>query len=95
MVEKGDEIAVQYNGYIWRTGTSFQSSWQDGAPFSTVIGEGDVISGWDTGLVGQTAGSRVLLVIPPADGYGSAGNSKVGINSTDTLVFVVDILAAT
>jgi FKBP-type peptidyl-prolyl cis-trans isomerase len=95
VVEKGDEIAVQYNGYIWRTGTSFQDSWQDGAPLTTAIGEGDVIEGWDTGLVGQTVGSRVLLVIPPADGYGSAGNSKVGITGTDTLVFVVDILAAT
>jgi peptidylprolyl isomerase len=44
--------------------------------------------------VGQTVGSRVLLVVPPADGYGSAGQSQVGINGTDTLVFVVDILAA-
>jgi FKBP-type peptidyl-prolyl cis-trans isomerase len=95
VVEKGDEIAVQYNGYIWRTGTSFQSSWQEGTPLTTPIGEGDVISGWDTGLVGQTAGSRVLLVIPPADGYGSAGNSQIGVTGTDTLVFVVDILAAT
>jgi len=46
------------------------------------------------GLVGQTVGSRVLLVIPPAGGYGSAGASKARISGTDTLVFVVDILAA-
>lgn len=59
-----------------------------------MIGEGQVIKGWDTGLVGQTVGSRVLLVIPPAGGYGSAGASKAGVNGTDTLVFVVDILAA-
>jgi FKBP-type peptidyl-prolyl cis-trans isomerase len=95
VVQKGDEIAVQYNGYIWRTGTSFQSSWQDAEPLTTPIGEGQVIPGWDTGLVGQTVGSQVLLVIPPADGYGSAGNSQAGIKGTDTLVFVVDILAAT
>ncbi|HEY6493409.1 MAG TPA: FKBP-type peptidyl-prolyl cis-trans isomerase [Trebonia sp.] len=93
VVKKGDEIAVQYNGYIWRTGKSFQSSWSEDQPFTTVIGEGQVIPGWDTGLVGQTAGSRVLLVIPPADGYGSAGQSQAGIKGTDTLVFVVDILA--
>ena len=61
---------------------------------ATVIGEGQVIPGWDTGLVGQTVGSRVMLVIPPADGYGSAGDSQAGIKGTDTLVFVVDILAA-
>jgi peptidylprolyl isomerase len=45
--------------------------------------------------VGQTVGSRVLLVVPPADAYGSAGKPEAGIGSTDTLVFVVDILAAT
>jgi FKBP-type peptidyl-prolyl cis-trans isomerase len=95
VVEKGQEIAVQYSGYIWRTGTSFQSSWTDGqGPFITQIGAGLVIKGWDTGLVGQTAGSRVLLVVPPADGYGAAGQAQVGINGTDTLVFVIDILAA-
>jgi FKBP-type peptidyl-prolyl cis-trans isomerase len=95
VVKKGDDIAVQYNGYIWRTGQSFQSSWSTpNEPFTTVIGEGQVIPGWDTGLVGQTVGSRVLLVIPPADGYGSSGSSQAGITGTDTLVFVVDILAA-
>ena len=61
----------------------------------TTIGEGQVITGWDTGLVGQTVGSRVLLVIPPADGYGTTGAlAPAGIKGTDTLVFVVDILAA-
>jgi peptidylprolyl isomerase len=59
-----------------------------------VIGAGQVIKGWDTGLVGQPVGSRVLLVIPPAEGYGKTGASTAGINGTDTLVFVVDILAA-
>ena len=96
VVKKGDELAVQYNGYIWRTGQSFQSSWStpnDAQPIE--IGEGQVIPGWDTGLVGQTVGSRVLLVIPPADGYGSAGQAQAGIKGTDTLVFAVDILAAT
>ena len=79
---------------IWRTGKVFDSSWSRNEPLTTVIGEGQVIKGWDTGLVGQTVGSRVLLVIPPADGYGTAGASTAGIKGTDTLVFVVDILAA-
>ena len=52
-----------------------------------------VIKAWDTELVGKTVGSRVLLVVPPADGYGAAG-SPPKISGTDTLVFVVDILAA-
>ena len=93
-VKKGQDIAVQYTGVIYRTGKVFDSSWSRNTPFTTVIGEGQVIKGWDTGLVGQTVGSRVLLVIPPADGYGSAGASTAGIKGTDTLVFVVDILAA-
>jgi len=93
-VAKGQDIAVQYTGVIWRTGKVFDSSWSRNTPLTTVIGEGQVIKGWDTGLVGQTVGSRVLLVIPPADGYGSAGASTAGIKGTDTLVFVVDILAA-
>jgi FKBP-type peptidyl-prolyl cis-trans isomerase len=94
VVKKGQDLAVQYTGVIWRTGKVFDSSWSRNMPLTTVIGEGQVIKGWDTGLVGQTVGSRVLLVIPPADGYGSAGASQAGINGTDTLVFVVDILAA-
>ena len=53
-----------------------------------------MISGWDTGLAGQTVGSRVMLVIPPKDGFGSTGSSQGGITGTDTLVFVVDIIDA-
>ena len=94
VVKKGQDLAVQYTGVIWRTGKVFDSSWSRNTPLTTVIGEGQVIPGWDTGLVGQTVGSRVLLVIPPADGYGSAGAAQAGIKGTDTLVFVVDILAA-
>jgi len=93
-VKTGQDLAVQYTGVIWRTGKVFDSSWSRNQPFTTVIGEGQVIKGWDTGLVGQTVGSRVLLVIPPADGYGSSGASQAGIKGTDTLVFVVDVLAA-
>jgi peptidylprolyl isomerase len=93
VVKKGDDIGVQYIGLIWRTGKVFQSSWAADEPLGTPIGKGDVIPGWDTGLVGQTVGSRVLLVIPPADGYGTSGQSQAGITGTDTLVFVIDILA--
>jgi FKBP-type peptidyl-prolyl cis-trans isomerase len=93
-VTKGQLVVVQYTGVIWRTGKVFDSSWSRGTPFGTPIGESQVIKGWDTGLVGQTVGSRVMLVIPPADGYGTAGQPTVGIKGTDTLVFVVDIVAA-
>ena len=95
-VAKGQTVVAQYTGSIWRTGAVFDSSWSRGTPFSFQIGStpSQVIPGWDKGLVGQTVGSRVMLVIPPADGYGSAGQSQAGIKGTDTLVFVVDILGA-
>jgi len=94
-VAKGQYLVVQYTGVNWRTKKAFDSSWTRGQPFPTAIGVGQVIKGWDSGLVGQTVGSRVLLVIPPSLGYGKAGSAQAGIKGTDTLVFVVDILSAT
>jgi FKBP-type peptidyl-prolyl cis-trans isomerase len=93
-VAKGDYVIAQYVGYIWRTKKVFGSSWSSGSPFGFVIGASpeQVIPGWDKGLVGQTAGSRVMLSIPPAQGYGKSGASQAGIKGNDTLVFVVDII---
>jgi peptidylprolyl isomerase len=95
-VAKGQVVVAQYTGVIWRTGKVFDSSWARGTPFSFTIGSSpsQVITGWDKGLIGQTVGSRVLLAIPPSDGYGSTGQAQAGIKGTDTLVFVVDILGA-
>ena len=95
-VAKGQYVIAQYTGYIWRTKKVFDSSWTSGSPFGFVIGANpeQVIPGWDTGLTGQTVGSRVMLVIPPKDAYGSAGQSQAGITGKDTLVFVVDIIDA-
>jgi FKBP-type peptidyl-prolyl cis-trans isomerase len=95
-VTKGQTVVVQYVGAIWRTGKVFDSSWSRGTPFGFTIGAtpSQVITGWDTGLLGQTVGSRVMLVVPPADGYGKTGSTQAGIKGTDTLVFVVDILGA-
>jgi peptidylprolyl isomerase len=95
-VAKGQEVVTQYVGVNWRTKQAFDSSWTRGAPFGFEIGASpaQIIPGWDTGLVGVPVGSRVLLVIPPKDGYGSAGQAQAGIKGTDTLVFVVDVLDA-
>src|SRR5262249_34676961 len=68
-VQKGQTISVHYTGVIWNTGKQFDSSWDRGTPLDVVIGAGNVIAGWDEGLVGQTVGSQVLLVIPPDKGY--------------------------
>src|SRR5215467_9889037 len=99
-VKANQTVVVQYVGALWRSGkgngTVFDASWKRDQPFSFIIGKkpSQVIPGWDSGLTGQTVGSRVMLVIPPAQGYGKAGNSQAGIKGTDTLVFVVDLLGA-
>ena len=94
-VKSGQSIVVQYEGLVWRDGHLFDSSWSRGKMmFATTIGAGRVVKGWDEGLVGQNVGSRVLLVIPPDKGYGPTGQPDAGIQGTDTMVFVVDILDA-
>lgn len=94
-VQSGQFIVVQYTGVNWRTGQVFDASWKRNQPYGLAIGQpGGVIVGWDIGLVGKNVGSRELLMIPPADGYGANGQAQAGIKGTDTMVFVVDILAA-
>lgn len=97
-VKAGQSVVVRYVASIWRTGKVFNSNWpsatQPTAPPS-VFKLGQVIPAWNTGLVGVPTGSRVMLVVPPAQGYGSKGNPQAGIKGTDTLVFVVDVLATT
>jgi peptidylprolyl isomerase len=92
-LQTGQTVVVQDAGVVWRTGKVFDSTWTRGFPESFVLGSGQVIPGWDTGLRGLPVGSRVLLVLPPRLGYGQAGNPP-DVNGHDTLVFVIDILAA-
>lgn len=93
-VTSGQTIRVTYTGVTAKNGEMFDSSASSPAGYAEFqIGVGQVIAGWDTGLVGQKVGSRVLLVIPAAEGYGEEG-SPPNIAGGDTLVFVVDILAA-
>lgn len=87
----GDYVEVNYLGQIWDTAKVFDTSFGRG-PYTTVIGQGKVIPGWDQGLLGEKVKSRIELAIPPSLGYGDSGNAQAGITGTDTLVFVVDIL---
>lgn len=91
-VQAGDTVTMQYQGVNWRTGEVFDQSW--GTQIASFKTDG-LIPGFTAGLVGQSVGSQVLVSIPPAQGYGEAGNSQAGIEGTDTLVFVIDILATT
>lgn len=88
---KGDQLSMQYVGISWSTKEQFDTSWGR-APFDFGLGGGQVIGGWDQGILGMKAGGRRLLVIPPDLGYGAAGAGGV-IGPNETLVFVVDLLS--
>jgi len=93
-VAKGDLLVADYLGSVYATNKVFDNSYDRGQPAGFEIGTGKVIKGWDETLVGVTTGSRILMVIPPAKGYGTEGNTDAGIKGTDSLVFVVDVIAA-
>jgi peptidylprolyl isomerase len=89
--ESGDKLSVEYIGVSWSTGKQFDSSWDPGKPpIDFTLGGGDVIPGWDQGLVGMRVGGRRELVIPPSLAYGSRGAAPA-IGPNETLVFVVDL----
>jgi peptidylprolyl isomerase len=85
-VAKGDTIYVRYVGYSWKTGKLVDDQWtpNEGLLVNT-------IPGWQTGLLGKAIGSRVLLVLPPKDGY-PQGSNNPPLEAGDTIVYVVDIL---
>jgi peptidylprolyl isomerase len=87
----GHKVSVQYVGVAYSTKKQFDASWDRGKPFAFMLGEGNVIQGWDEGVPGMKVGGRRQLVIPPALGYGPAG-SPPAIGPNETLIFVVDLL---
>jgi len=90
-VAEGANVTVHYTGMVWATGEIFDSSWERGEP--ATFPTSGVIPGFSKALVGQKVGSQVIAVIPPAEGYGDTPPEGSPIGATDTLVFVVDILA--
>ena len=86
----GDSVTVQYVLATYSSGKVIQSSWTS-QPFTFTLGAGQVIPGWDKGVVGMKVGGRRELIIPPSLGYG-ASSPGVGIAPDDTLVFVIDLL---
>jgi peptidylprolyl isomerase len=93
-VAKGDLLVADYLGQVYATSKVFDNSYDRGSPAAFPIGVGQVIKGWDDSLVGVHAGSRVVMVVPPAAGYGPSGNPQAGIKGTDSLIFVVDVIAS-
>ncbi len=90
-VKSGDTVTVNYTGIVWSTGAVFDSSWTSGSPAS--FSTSQVVTGFAKALVGQPVGSKVIVIIPPADGYGSGGNSQIGVSGTDDILFVIDIIS--
>ncbi|MFI6711609.1 FKBP-type peptidyl-prolyl cis-trans isomerase [Nonomuraea sp. NPDC050478] len=93
-VEAGRLLVVQYVAAAWSDRRIVTSTWERGRPEAFTIGDGSVIRGWNRALTGVPAGSRVAMVVPPDDGYGATGRRGLGIGPEETLVYVVDVLAA-
>lgn len=88
-VKSGDTVTIHYKG-ILTNGTKFDSSYDRGQPFETQIGVGQVIKGWDLGVVGMKVGGKRKLTIPPALGYGNQDLGVIPPNST--LTFEVELI---
>ncbi|GAB3606859.1 FKBP-type peptidyl-prolyl cis-trans isomerase [Conyzicola nivalis] len=89
-VGAGADVIVNYTGMNWATSEVFDSSWERGepAPFNTA----EVIPGFTQALEGQTVGSQILVVIPPALAYGTAAEGSTSELADQTLVFIIDIV---
>ena len=88
LVRVGDDVTVKYRGFLESDGSEFDSS----SGFDFMLGVGEVIKGWDKGIVGMRVGGKRQLVIPPKLGYGKRG-SPPGIPGDATLVFDVEVLS--
>lgn len=89
-VSLGDTVTLNYSGFLWESGNVFDSSWANGKPEQFQVTEGGLISGFVKALVGAKLGSKLVVVIPPALGYGAQGNDTIPANAT--LVFVIEVL---
>lgn len=88
-VTGGDYITIHYLGTL-ENGEKFDSSYDRGEPFQTRIGVGEVIEGWDMGVIGMKVGGKRKLTIPSQLGYGDQSVGTIPANST--LIFEVELL---
>jgi peptidylprolyl isomerase len=88
-VKKGDTVQINYVGTL-TNGTKFDASADHGGPFTTQIGVGQVIKGWDEGIIGMKVGGKRKLTIPPSLGYGDQAEGSIPANST--LIFQVELV---
>jgi FK506-binding protein 2 len=87
----GDKLSMHYTGTLYKDGSKFDSSLDRNSPFEFTLGRGQVIKGWDNGLLNMCVGEKRKLVIPSGLGYGDHG-SPPKIHGGATLVFEVELL---
>lgn len=96
--ETGDQLKMHYTGWLYKCeqpdckGEKFDSSFDRNTPFEFVLGVGQVIAGWDKGVVGMKVGGKRRLVIPAALGYGERGAGGV-IPPNAPLMFDIELIA--
>ena len=83
---------VNYTGVLSEDGTRFATNYQ-GEPYPVTIGAGDVIPGWEEGLVGATTGSQLQIDVPADAGYGDVGVPSESIPEDAALSFLIDVVA--
>jgi FKBP-type peptidyl-prolyl cis-trans isomerase FkpA len=97
IAQKGNRVTVHYTGWVYDSeiaenkGKQFDSSYDRGTPFTFTIGTGQVIKGWDEGVLGMAVGEKRRLIIPASLAYGSRAIGK-DIPANATLVFEVEVL---
>ena len=89
--KSGDQVTVNYVGVGYDSEEEFDASWGRGAPLDFRVGVGQVIQGWDQGLLGMKVGGRRRLEIPSELAYGSRGAGGA-IKPNEALIFVVDLV---
>ena len=90
VTKSGDTISVHYTGKL-EDGTKFDSSVDRGTPFDFTIGQGQVIAGWEQGLLDMKVGEKRILTIPSEMGYGAQGAGGI-IPPDATLIFEVELM---
>eukprot|EP00088_Acartia_fossae_P071430 TRINITY_DN9797_c0_g1_i10.p1 TRINITY_DN9797_c0_g1~~TRINITY_DN9797_c0_g1_i10.p1 ORF type:complete len:138 (-),score=34.02 TRINITY_DN9797_c0_g1_i10:139-552(-) len=88
--KKGDKLHMHYTGTL-QDGTEFDSSIPRGQPLVFKVGTGQVIKGWDQGLLNMCEGEKRKLVIPPELGYGASG-APPKIPGNSVLIFEVELI---
>jgi FKBP-type peptidyl-prolyl cis-trans isomerase len=91
VVKATDTVVLNYTAYLWKDAKQFDSTYKTGRTAPPLSLPKLTLKGLKTGIVGKKVGSRVLIVIPPAQGFGN--QEQQGIPKNSTLVFSVDILA--